>query len=350
MTTSIHLALMGDDCKSSQSLTDLPNLSFGRLNHINHKHLRREELVSLIEETTSEFVAVVDSQRFVDLSQLNQLNNLDLTADPSAIHVLPFNDSESFIQSIECLPPVAAFLSMNPLEYGLVLIPKSAFSILQNLPDSVDILWHTLILLTQTGVKHRCVSSVPFDLTNESQLPLPKLAPKSPKPDLNWLNHLLHDYQPDQDFPSISSQADAIALKAGLLCIHDYLDESHVLSQSVQNQGVHQAGDYWHYIMHRREADFSNAKYWSRVVGYHPIHDTLPELVRPLFDQPEGKGIASWKDRLLPDNRWSLNAFVDCCAECESGQAPELSKLARRLQWIEMQLLLQKTSLDAATV
>jgi len=146
------------------------------------------------------------------------------------------------------------------------------------------------------------------------------------------------------------SQADAIALKAGLLCIHDYLDESHEFSQSVQNQGVHQAGDYWHYIMHRREPDFSNAKYWSKVVGHHPIHDILPELVQPLFDQSESGTFRSWKDRLLPNNRWSMNAFVDYCAECESSQDQELNDLARKLQWTEMQLLLQETSLDATRV
>lgn len=348
MTPSIHLALFGDDHESSIKLTDQPNLRFSRLNQKRSNQLRCDELISLVEETTSEYVAVVDLQRIDDLSQLHQLNNIDLSADQSEIHLLPFNDSEIFIQSLENLPPVAAYLSMNPLEHALVLIPTSALSSLKEAPDSADTLWHTLILLTQAGMKSRCESSI--SLTRTSQLPFPELAPDPPDADREWLYRLLHDYQPAQDLPSIVSQADATALKAGLLCIHDYLDESHEFSQSVQNQGVHQAGDYWHYIMHRREPDFSNAKYWSRVVGFHPLHDTLPDLVRPLFDQSDNQTFKSWEDRLLTKNRWSLNAFVDFCAECESSEDQELIALARRLQWVEMLFLLQKTSLDATRV
>jgi hypothetical protein len=349
MTTSIHLALSGNQRESSQSLTDLSNLSFSRLNNHDPARLRRDDLVSLFEGTTSDFVGIVDPQRFVDLSQLNQLNNLQLSIDQAEIHLLPFDNSGSFIQSFETLHPVAASLAMNPLQHALVLIPKSALSRLQELPDSADLIWHVLILLTQAGIKSCCDSSTTLTLGNTPQLPLPDLAPNAPGPERDWLLHLLRTYQPDQELSSISAQADATALKAGLLCIHDYLDESHQFSQSVQNQGIHQAGDYWHHIMHRREPDYSNAKYWSRVVGYHPVLDLLPELVRPLFDSFESQTVAQWKDRLLQNNRWSLNAFVDCCAECECSQDQELSELARRIQWVEMQLLLQKTSLDATT-
>ena len=74
----------------------------------------------------------------------------------------------------------------------------------------------------------------------------------------------------------------------------------------------------------------------------------LPNAVQPLFDESQSKTVLNWKNRLLQNNRWSLNAFVDCCAECESSQDQELNGLARKIQWTEMQLLLQKTSLDAA--
>lgn len=353
MTASIHLFLLGNQSATTQSLPHLPHLRFCILKNSDPTHLHREELVSLFEECDSEYVAIVDSQKFADLSQLSQLKDLKLNAGQAEIYLLPFEDSESAIHSLESLPPVTASLVLNPLQHALVLFPKSSFLSLKELPKSADLtinlLWHALILMAQKNLKMRCISLSPLTQTRPSQLALPVLAPTIPGPENDWLLNLLRVYQPDQDLASVSSQADATALKAGLFCVHDYLDESHNYSQSVQNQGLHQAGDYWHHIMHRREPDYSNAKYWSRVVGYHPIHDLLPELVRPLFDLYENPTVATWKDRLLQSNRWSLNTFVDCCEECESTQNPVLNELACRIQWVEMQLLLQKTSLDAAT-
>src|SRR5688572_8078834 len=53
---------------------------------------------------------------------------------------------------------------------------------------------------------------------------------------------------------------------AGVWLLHDFLDESHTLSQGIDTS----AGSFWHGIMHRREGDFSNAKYWFRHTGRHP--------------------------------------------------------------------------------
>jgi len=58
---------------------------------------------------------------------------------------------------------------------------------------------------------------------------------------------------------------------AGVWLLHDFLDESHAISQHIATP----TGSYWHGIMHRREGDFSNAKYWFDRVGDHPVFAEL---------------------------------------------------------------------------
>src|SRR4051812_26824411 len=56
---------------------------------------------------------------------------------------------------------------------------------------------------------------------------------------------------------------------AGVWLLHDFWDESHNISQRIDTP----EGSYWHAIMHRREGDFSNAKYWYGRVAGHPVLD-----------------------------------------------------------------------------
>jgi hypothetical protein len=57
----------------------------------------------------------------------------------------------------------------------------------------------------------------------------------------------------------------ARACLASLWLRFDHLDESHRISQEIETP----TGSAWHAIMHRREGDFGNSKYWWRRVGKH---------------------------------------------------------------------------------
>ena len=60
----------------------------------------------------------------------------------------------------------------------------------------------------------------------------------------------------------------AAACLAGLWLHHDFLDESHRISQEVHTT----TGSYWHALMHRREPDSENTKYTS--VYNYPLPTT----------------------------------------------------------------------------
>lgn len=69
---------------------------------------------------------------------------------------------------------------------------------------------------------------------------------------------------------------------SGLWLLAGELDLSHSLSQSDDSV----EGSFWHGIMHRREGDFSNAKYWFRRVGEHPVFARLAQEYPDQFTDP----------------------------------------------------------------
>ena len=98
---------------------------------------------------------------------------------------------------------------------------------------------------------------------------------------------------------------------AALWLYHDFLDESHTLSQDIDTT----TGSYWHGIMHRREPDAGNAKYWFRRVGTHPVFALLAAEAKE--HSPE----------LLTSSDWDPFAFIDFCeAHRDRGDSAELSR------------------------
>ena len=105
---------------------------------------------------------------------------------------------------------------------------------------------------------------------------------------------------------------------AGLWLWHDFLDESHRLSQEIDTI----EGSYWHAIMHRREPDYGNAKYWFRRVGRHAIFEPL----------------AAAAGELAPGGHWDPFRFVDLCEAIARGRSQD-EPLAREVARTEWRLL-----------
>jgi hypothetical protein len=125
---------------------------------------------------------------------------------------------------------------------------------------------------------------------------------------------------------SIVDRPAAEACLAGLWLMHDFLDESHKISQSIEDPN----GSYWHAILHRREGDFSNAKYWFRRVGLHPIYPSLADWARRHATVNRDKYIID----AVSSDPWNPNWFVNLCAAATAGR-PGIEGFCRTVQTFE---------------
>jgi len=117
---------------------------------------------------------------------------------------------------------------------------------------------------------------------------------------------------------------------AGLWLYHDFLDESHRLSQDIETT----TGSYWHGVMHRREPDYGNSKYWFRRVGSHPTYAPLQQAAAALAVEVNDPAAAVLKRQ----DSWDPYAFIDLVEACAEGKA-SCEALCRQVQLCEWQLL-----------
>lgn len=141
--------------------------------------------------------------------------------------------------------------------------------------------------------------------------------------------------QPIAAQPIVDRRA-AACCRAGLWLAGDFLDESHAISQSIETP----SGSYWHGLMHRREPDPDNAKYWFRRVRHHPIFESLAAAARSAtLTAAATAGIAAGPAAFLATQTvWDPSRFVDLCERFrDAGDSGE--RLCREIAWIEWRLL-----------
>ena len=171
----------------------------------------------------------------------------------------------------------------------------------------------------------------------ETGNPLPTLAPQEA-----WsteLTDVLEATSLDELFQgeSLKNTTFGNATKSGLLLWNDALNESHMISQGLENQ----TGSYWHGIMHRREPDYSNSKYWFGRVGTHPIFPQLRERAIAIFKETSNPSDALRRiaEAIEADENWDAYQFIDWCQAAENG-TDDVTRFLQQVQAEEIKLLL----------
>jgi hypothetical protein len=143
---------------------------------------------------------------------------------------------------------------------------------------------------------------------------------------------LLKNVMPEQLLRGpVRSAAAASAMLAGLWLWHDGLEESHSLSQKLDDAD----GSYWHAIMHRREGDFSNSKYWLARCRSHPV------FARIAVELPKINGVSNPVISPLMKDGWNPGALVDLVERVHRSPTDPHHSLAVAIQRLEWKCLFE---------
>ena len=160
----------------------------------------------------------------------------------------------------------------------------------------------------------------------------------------------------------------AQAMLAALWLWHDDLDASHTIVQqspadlrrgtgksslTILTAAPRGEGDdatrtdtlsLWHAIIHRREGDFGNAKYWYARCRHHPILASLGEQARgTVAHAPADKALLR-----LSLGDWNGAAFVDLVQQVHESPSDERYAVAVALQQLEWRVLFDFCTRSAA--
>jgi hypothetical protein len=111
-------------------------------------------------------------------------------------------------------------------------------------------------------------------------------------------------------------------VRGALFYALDALDACHAVFQNAGSD----LGSYWHGMMHRREADFDNARYWFRRAGTLPVFNAMQQASRE--QSPD----------MAKQPNWDPYLFTGQCEQARHG-APELIPELLKLQRVEFDVL-----------
>jgi hypothetical protein len=132
----------------------------------------------------------------------------------------------------------------------------------------------------------------------------------------------------------------AQAWKAALHLWNDSLAAAHELVEHMETP----TGAALHGIMHRREGDYDNAKYWFHRAGDHPAFHSLQSRATNFLRQqaiPRGP-LKEAFDKMIMQGNWNPYLFIHSVAIQESRHGEDETRgLLEQLQQLELEAMIR---------
>lgn len=322
MSSSIDLFIFGPSASNHELSAGEDNINVIGIDLTELGEHVGEALNRAVSQSEADYLAFCDSSGENELASVASAG-VQLSSSKAHCHL---RGSDEGLNQIWSQFPAELAVLVRPIGLNTnCLFRRTSFETVGPFRDLDEPIWEWIIRAAATGPEAVAFQAgKPADSCEESTT-FPALAPQQPSPARNWLRDVI-----------LKLDLQGTAVRAGLFQLHDYLDESHNCSQSIEGNSL---GDHWHAIMHRREPDYSNAKYWCHCVGNSPLFGELAIIAEKLFAECADPRASSWRKRLgIPDS-WDAFSFVDLCSEC-AGDGSALERAAEQVQFHEMRLLL----------
>ena len=137
----------------------------------------------------------------------------------------------------------------------------------------------------------------------------------------------------------LKNEQDASAMLGGLWLWHDALQECHEIVQDL----IGPTGSFWHAIMHRREGDFSNAKYWYARCADHRAF----RLVSAMALDAVGRQTTDKSLLRIVSGEYNPDGFVDLVEAIHDKPDDPRHDAAVRLGQIEWEALFYHCAYEA---
>ena len=170
-----------------------------------------------------------------------------------------------------------------------------------------------------------------LSLLETAELPHINMKPREGTLSVEEVNVRVKAIFVDSEVPRLTRELS----RAAILLWHDHFEAAHQIAQGIENAN----GSFLHGILHRREPDYANARYWFRRTGQHPAFGCIAGKIKTALASSD-LDVGLITKQIAPNDKWDPLRFINFLEASVQEQSEPMEKFLRQAQSAEIQCYL----------